>query len=72
MNAKKTTMIGCRVSADFLAEIDSAADAAGMNRSEFLESAIARQLGKRPKLPLAARVAQLEKLTAKLQRLVLD
>ncbi|MGC1306283.1 MAG: hypothetical protein WA885_03580 [Phormidesmis sp.] len=72
MSQSKTVMIGCRVSGDFLAEIDSAAAGAGMNRSEFLETAIARQLGKRPKLPLVARVAQLEKMVSKLQRLVLD
>ena len=72
MSDKKTVMIGCRVSADFLAEIDTAAAGAGMNRSAFLESAIACQLGKRPKLPLTARVAQLEKAVSKLRRLALD
>lgn len=57
----KTENIACRLTISELKEIDSAASELEMSRSEWLKVAIARQLGKRPRLPLASRVGKLEK-----------
>ena len=57
----KTESLGCRVSRERLKAIDAAAQSDELTRTQWLEIAIARQLGKRPRVPLAARVARLEK-----------
>jgi hypothetical protein len=62
----KTENIACRLSISELKEIDSAASDLELTRSEWLMIAIARQLGKRPRLPLATRVNALEKQIAAL------
>jgi hypothetical protein len=56
----KTESLGCRVTAACLADVDRAAKIEGITRSEWLDNAIARALGKRPRVPLASRVAALE------------
>jgi hypothetical protein len=57
----KTENLGCRVTVEILRAVDLAASAEGINRSEWLANAIARGLGKKPRAPLASRVAALEK-----------
>lgn len=57
----KTESLGFRVTVASLAAVDAAAKAEGISRSEWLELAIARALGKRPRLPLATRISALEK-----------
>ena len=57
----KTEFLSVRVSRDVLNQVDAAASADGLNRSEWLQNAITKSLGKRPRLPLAARVKRLEK-----------
>lgn len=44
-----------------LTAVDAAAKSEGISRSEWLETAIARQLGKRPRLPLASWLAKVER-----------
>lgn len=58
----KTQTLSCRVTAATLKEINAAAEAEQITRAEWLDNAIARQLGKRPRVPLAARVAKLERI----------
>jgi uncharacterized protein (DUF1778 family) len=57
----KTESLGLRVPASTMAAVDAAAKSEGITRSEWLEVAITRALGKRPRLPLATRVNALEK-----------
>ena len=58
-NAKIT--VGCRILDSKVSEVDSAAEAMGMNRAEWIEYAIDKALGKRPRFTLAARLNSLEK-----------
>jgi hypothetical protein len=62
----KTENIACRLTISELREIDSAASDLELTRSEWLKIAIARQLGKRPRIPLVSRVGALEKQIAAL------
>ena len=52
--------IGCRVLDSKVSEIDTAAEQAGMNRAEWIEQAIDKALGKRPRYTLQTRLAKLE------------
>lgn len=62
--SKKTekASVGCRVLVSKVSEIDSAADAEGMNRAEWIEYAIDKALGKRPRRSLLSRVARVEQM----------
>jgi hypothetical protein len=62
----KTQNIACRISPSDLSAVDADAKNQNLTRSEWLQIAIARQLGKRPQLPLAARVTKLEKVVGEL------
>lgn len=52
--------VGCRVLNSKIAEIDTAAEQAGMNRAEWIEQAIDKALGKRPRHTLQTRLAKVE------------
>ena len=58
--ANQKISIGCRVLDSTVLEIDAAALAAGMNRAEWIENAIARQLNRRPRRTLLSRLAKVE------------
>lgn len=62
----KTESLGARVTEATFAAVDAAAKSEGISRSEWLEIAIARQLGKRPRLTLAARLSKVERQLAEL------
>lgn len=61
--------VGCRVLDSTVLEIDDAAEAAGMNRAEWIEYAIAKALGKRPRFTVINRLAKVE---AQLKELMSD
>ena len=52
--------VGCRVAVSKVSEIDAAAESEGMNRAEWIEFSIDRQLGKRPRRTVLTRLARLE------------
>lgn len=52
--------VGCRILVSKVSEIDSAAEQAGMNRAEWIEWAIDKALGKRPRRSLLSRLAKVE------------
>ena len=56
----KTESIGCRVTLQAAREISAAAKDEGVSISEWLQGAIARQLGKRPRQTVQARLTRLE------------
>ena len=57
----KTEKLNVRVPASIFAAVDAAAKSEGITRSQWLDIAIARALGKRPRLPMQSRVSALEK-----------
>jgi hypothetical protein len=57
---KQKQSVGCRITISKISEIDSAAESEGMNRAEWIEYAIDKQLGKRPRRSLVSRLAKLE------------
>lgn len=59
--------VGCRVDSNAVLLIDEAADGEGMSRAEWIERAILRSLGKRPRHSLKARVASLEQRVKELE-----
>ena len=65
----KTENIGCRVTPQIAREISAAAKDEGMNVSEWLQGAIARQLGRRPRDTVQARLARLER---QIERLIAE
>ncbi len=65
----KTEQIAVRLSISESDEISVAAAALELTRSEWLKVAIARQLGKRPRIPLIARVGALERRVSELSKL---
>lgn len=56
----KKQSVGCRILDSKVLEIDSAAEQAGMNRAEWIEWAIDKSLGKRPRRSLLSRLAKVE------------
>lgn len=56
----KTEQIGCRVTPQIAREISAAAKDEGLSLSEWLQGAIARQLGRRPRDTVQARLTRLE------------
>lgn len=54
--------VGCRILVSKVSEVDSAAEAEGMNRAEWIEYAIDKALGKRPRRSLLSRVAKVEQM----------
>ena len=59
MKSKKQS-VGCRILDSKVLEIDAAAEQAGMNRAEWIEWAIDKALGKRPRQTVQSRLAKLE------------
>jgi hypothetical protein len=52
--------VGCRIPSAKVSELDTAADEIGMCRAEWIEYAIDKALGKRPRFTLSNRVAKIE------------
>lgn len=52
--------VGCRILVSKISEIDVAAEGAGLLRSEWIELAIDKMLGKRPRVTLLSRLAKVE------------
>ena len=52
--------VGCRLPISKVAEIDSAAEGEGLNRAEWIELAIDKMLGKRPRRTVLSRLAKVE------------
>ena len=59
MRSKKQS-VGCRILDSKVLEVDDAAEQAGMNRAEWIEWAIDKALGKRPRRTVMTRLAKLE------------
>lgn len=59
MRPKKQS-VGCRILDSKVSEVDSAAEQSGMNRAEWIEFAIDKALGKRPRHSLLSRLAKVE------------
>ena len=62
----KTEKVGCRVTPQIADEISAALKDEGVSLSEWLQDAIARQLGRRPRQTVQARLARLERQMEKL------
>jgi len=56
----KKQSVGCRLSTLKIQEVDNAAEQSGMNRAEWIEYAIDKALGKRPRRTLLSRLAKVE------------
>lgn len=57
---KQKISVGCRILVSKVSEIDSAAESEGLCRAEWIELAIDKMLGKRPRRTLLSRVAKVE------------
>ena len=65
--SKQKISVGCRILASTVLDVDEAAKGEGLTRAEWIANAIARQLGKRPRVPLVSRLNALEKRLAALE-----
>lgn len=59
MKSKKQS-VGCRIPDSKVSEVDRAAEQMGMNRAAWIEWAIDKALGKRPRQTVQSRLAKLE------------
>ena len=60
MKKLEKASVGCRIPIAKISEVDTAAEKEGLNRAEWIELAIDRMLGKRPRRTLLSRLAKIE------------
>ena len=67
MKKTEKASVGCRILVSKISEVDTAAEAEGLNRAEWIELAIDKMLGKRPRRTVLTRLAKVEQRISALE-----
>ena len=67
MKKAQKASVGCRIPISKISEVDAAAESEGLNRAEWIELAIDKMLGKRPRRTLLSRLAKVEQRVSVLE-----